>query len=988
MAKSKVSDIVKITISTKNIPDIDPMTNQPTGTFRNILKDNTTDLRSFERVLQSAVDKSLYFREDLRKVDPNSGLSEQSVFIKRKDLENVYGTLRAKAALLSVKRGGEYAINVSSAEEIKVTKTIYGKDAQKKAIEELNKLEGKATVNASNPDKLDITLPYEQSTLAGMSQKQKSALVEKAIPYARKLSNTEKRIRGKEEEERRTANEVKLVKEQYLENVKAKKEAEKLIEKAEKEDEAEKKRKEREAKLEKKKEERRTANEVKLIKEQYLENVKAKKEAEKLIEKAEKEDEAEKKRKEREAKLEKKKEERRTANEVKLIKEQYLENVKAKKEAEKLIEKAEKEDEAEKKRKEREAKAEEKKDKAETRKAAAVTKSILAVVTIIGDIVRRILTASLKQASENNKMAVEAHSVGVTAAARRSYDIFDIAHGMEKGSTFGAIQSVQSMFGDITNLDEKALGTLARVMGSEVGELVRSGIGGQNPDTLLEKILDKYFKQFLSGKNSLGQTVGIEQARRELITSLQSVSPEIAKLFARMTDDYTSGYYGRFSNFEEWQATTKTNRTGLTEADQKFSTEIGKKYNEILAIIEDLKTAFFTKLAVSMDGLLTKVKNLRIGQSEDNKIDEDIKNRQKNEESKAIMKSQLKLFNNTTASKINVLSSLKNTPLNIGTDEAQASRFRYTAELLAGIQTGIYDEKYFKENISGTGMLSPKEAKAYVARGKAIADNAMFNPEVQDEIARAAVILQRIEKIDKANKNEIGSGKIADLSMTAAQQTQFAQEYAEKWGRSIAVRNIILKPLGSEQLKVGKEAYIDYLMNNPSVFQKELDSMSKEINDAYTQNLIQIAIEKGIKHPKEFTREDKIKAFAEANFNKWYFLNFNPQPYTRNKEGSEYTFLMKHAGIDARNNINKADSKLLSDLILQKVSLEPNTRYNTSGRQGESGEYVLKLQMLDSSGRGTGKPISLTLSDTKGKTGDIGTIITDSKGNIVYATTN
>ena len=44
--------------------------------------------------------------------------------------------------------------------------------------------------------------------------------------------------------------------------------------------------------------------------------------------------------------------------------------------------------------------------------------------------------------------------------------------------------------------------------------------------------------------------------------------------------------------------------------------------------------------------------------------------------------------------------------------------------------------------------------------------------------------------------------------------------------------------------------------------------------------------------------------------------------------------------------------------------------------------------MLDSSGRGTGKPISLTLSDTKGKTGDIGTIITDSKGNIVYATTN
>ena len=39
-----------------------------------------------------------------------------------------------------------------------------------------------------------------------------------------------------------------------------------------------------------------------------------------------------------------------------------------------------------------------------------------------------------------------------------------------------------------------------------------------------------------------------------------------------------------------------------------------------------------------------------------------------------------------------------NTPLNKGTDETQASRFRYTAEILAGIQTGIYDEKYFQEN--------------------------------------------------------------------------------------------------------------------------------------------------------------------------------------------------------------------------------------------------------------------------------------------------
>ena len=44
--------------------------------------------------------------------------------------------------------------------------------------------------------------------------------------------------------------------------------------------------------------------------------------------------------------------------------------------------------------------------------------------------------------------------------------------------------------------------------------------------------------------------------------------------------------------------------------------------------------------------------------------------------------------------------------------------------------------------------------------------------------------------------------------------------------------------------------------------------------------------------------------------------------------------------------------------------------------------------MLDSSGRETGQPISMTFSDTKGRTGDLGKVTTDSKGNVVYATTN
>ena len=860
MAKSKESDIVKITISTRNIPDIDPITNQPTGTFRNILKNNITDLRSIERTVQSAINEPLYFREDLRTVDPNNGVSEQSFFIKRKDLDNTYGTIMSKVAELSSKRGGEYAIDVHSAEEIKTTKTIYGKDAQKKAIEELNRFHGKATVNASNPDKLDIILPYDKSALAGMNQRQKSALVEKYIPKARELSNTERKTRKKEE--------------------------------AEKEAKAEKNKKDKEVK-----------------------EAKAKK---------------------------------------------------AKKD----------------------------KDKADTKKAIAKTKAILAVLITIADIVRRILTATLKQATENNKMAVEAHSVGVTSLERRSYDIFDLAHGMEKGSTFGAIQAVQGMFGDATNLDEKALGTLARVMGSEIGSLVRSGMGGQNPDKLLDKILDKYFKQYLSGKNSLGQSVGMEQARRELITTLQSVSPEIAKLFARMVDDYTSGYYKPFKDSAGWRDTTNANITGLSEADQKFSTEVGKKYDEIIAIVEDLKTSFITRLANSMDGLLTKVKNIRIGQSEENIIETDRRNRQNNEESIAIMQNQLKLYNSNSAEKIKELGSLENTPLNKGTTEFQAKKFKYTAELLAGIQSGIYDEKYFKENYrNGTGMTSVKEIKAYIARGKAIADNAMFNAEVQDEIAYSIVNLGQIAKMKKTNENELGSGEIDDLSITEAKRTYLAQELLKNRGRSIAGTPIPFSTFGSEKKKVVQEAYFDYLMENPDAYQNELNSMTENLLNRNTKkdfirNAKRIAKEKGIEKLEDLSYEDKVKALTEANAEVWHNLKFDVNRYWRTRGGAEDTFLMKHAVIDAINNINMADSKILNLLARQNVTLDPNKSYRIYGSQGQSGEYLLKIQMLDSSGRETGQPIPMTFSDTEGINGYSVKVTTNSKGNVELITTN
>lgn len=873
---NNIPDMVKITLDTSRMQDFDE-SGTPLGTYKGVLKDLDSDLSAFERVIKSASNYFEYFNNNLKKINTSTGLAEQSFFVRREELDNVLSAIRGKNAERFGDEGG-YNYTVSNIETIKASRKILGKDAQKKAIEEINRLGGTAVVNPKNKDKLDIYLPVESSSVVGLTGAQKSAIITQAIPEARKLSRIEGKHRRQEELE-----------------------------------------------IQHKEEEKRTAEEVKLVAERKKAEDKAKKEADKLL--AEAEDKAEK--------------------------EAY-------------------------RKAEENQKAEEAKIKESSRKTGIILKAILTVVTVIGDVVRRILTASLKQASENTKMATEAHDVGVTALERRGYDIFDIAHGMEKGSTFGAIKSVQGMFGDVTALDEKALGTLARVMGSEVGEAVRSGMGGQNPDQLLEKIMDKYFKQYLSGRNSLGQQVGMEQARRELVTSLQSISPEIARLFSQMADDYASGYYN-FSSYAGWKGTTATNRSGMTEATRNFSNEIGKKYNEILAIVEELKTSFFDKLGNNMDDLLIKVKNIRVGQSEANKIAEDTRNREANTRSKEIMQTQLSLYSSTSQDRVNEI--MKRTPLGKG----QAGYFTYTTELLAGIKSGVYDADYFKKvGLGGTGMISQSQVKAYIARGKVLADEALFDPKIKDEMARSMTNIERIQEIEKSEAYLIGSGKIADLSMSAKAQDYKAQEILTSHARSIAGRPGVLSEAGENMQLAVLDAYLDFLMTNPETFKAEEKTLTKSGKAKYQNIARNIAKENKI-HLEDLSYAQKAQALAIANAENWYALNFAPSVYSATKGKAEDTFLMRNVVESANRSINEGDSKILSRLA--EHIFNPNATYSVYGQQGRSGEYVLKVQMLDSSGRATGAPIDINLADTKGTQGNLGTVTTNDKGQVMWAST-
>lgn len=865
MAKKDIPEMVKITLDTSNMQDFNDL-KEPLGTFRGALKTLDSDLSAFERVIKSASNYFEFFNNNLKKVNEKTGLAEQSFFVRKDELDNVLFALNAKAKELTTgKDSPGFNITYSDVEILQSTRKVLGKEAQKMAIEEVNRLGGKASVNPKNKDKLDIELPVSKSVVQEMTSKEKSALITQAIPYGRKLSRIEGRKRKKEELARLSEEEME-----------------------------------------------------------------------------------------------------RTMAEVEAVKSQKLAEDKAKQDAEKLLEKAKKD-------KEREKKEKKARQKSEIRKVLSITKTVGATLIIIADIVRRILTATLKSASDNEKKAMEAHSVGVTAMQRRNLDLFDIAHGMEKGTSFGAIQSVQSLFGNITSLDEKALSTLAHVMGSEISDLVTSGMGGKNPDKLLDKILDKYFSQYLSGKNSLGQSVGREEARRELITSLQSVSPEVAKVFARMVDDYASGYYKPFSNSKGWRDTVLLNRTGLNEADLDFNAELGKQFNEIIAIVNDLKNGFFIRLGNSMNGLIKDIKNIRIGYSGEENIEQDKRNREASLRTKAKLEEQLSIYNASAQTGLDMISSVDYTPTSFNKNKVKD--FKYSAEILARLRTGTLTKEYLEANLASTGMKSIKEMSTYKSRGYEVLANAQYNTDVFDEILLAIVNLNRLKEIEKDIKaHKIGSGKVKDLSMTRAEQIV----EAEKLVKTNAENAYIIGPNHSPDLHEKLvSAYFELLVNNRSEYESTKGIMSKADKKKLNQALENMAEEKGIK-VDDLSEEEQILAFARLNADEWYRTRI-----VSSEEPTAKNYYNKYVLDEVKESLNRSNSAILSQLAGVTVQNASAGNYQVVGKQGQSGEYIVYLQSVDSKGNKVGGLVPiLNLSDTQANTGFLGSATVGADGNI------
>ena len=274
-------------------------------------------------------------------------------------------------------------------------------------------------------------------------------------------------------------------------------------------------------------------------------------------------------------------------------------------------------------------------DKSNKRKMLHWLTIVVSFLAGIADITRRILTASLARASEIKKEQVEAKSLGISYTNAREYKAQETAMGMKEGTFTSAIASLQSAFGDVTHLDDNALGELAKVLKGDVVEAINNGLGRNDPEKLMKTILNAYYERGQSGVNSIGQRVGKFQAERELSTALEKAGlNDIANILRNMfyTND-TGIYKGRISNgdsFTDYMGLATAYTMGYDAVDNKHFAELGAVVDSVKSKFQSLKDSLNKLVLDSIGGLIQKIDNWDIGKSAEEKLQDNRTNIQLN----------------------------------------------------------------------------------------------------------------------------------------------------------------------------------------------------------------------------------------------------------------------------------------------------------------------------------------------------------------------
>ncbi len=542
------------------------------------------DYKAFAKGIQSALNDTSYFRQGVKAVDPASGRSYIEYYVQSSEVQNAFEALRQINSRLV---GTSYELRPpQQMDYISGTRTFEGKQAQAKALYEIARKGGKLlpTPTKDNPDLYTYMLPFSKDWAQGVGQED---YLDYIFTDSDALSRLEHDKRASEIEVDRNyakAKKAEMIKKLSMSQAK---EAGGVWEQFEREQALED-----DAKL--------RDNYAQAKQMQLMDSLTASqaKEAGGVWDDFEREEE---KKKQRDI-------------EVNYQANKRIKRENAQKEAE---------ERREQEKKDRDRERQEAKDSITSKtKRMFLLGQIASMFTVLLDLTRRILSNGLAMASDAKRTEREARNIGSSYASMLGFNYTDSAYGLPEGTTSSALFAIQKMFGDPANLDTKALDKLAMVMGNSVGDAVQSGLGGKNPEKLIEMIMDSFIKSQQAGVNQFGQQVGKEEARRNLYTLLAEISPEIATLFSRAVEANDFGINkGRINSWQDYLDANRRIQGGLSDTDLRAFSTLGEVVDQVKVKFNNLKNMITQEFLLNLSGVIDRINNANWGKSGAEQLD-------------------------------------------------------------------------------------------------------------------------------------------------------------------------------------------------------------------------------------------------------------------------------------------------------------------------------------------------------------------------------
>ena len=264
----------------------------------------------------------------------------------------------------------------------------------------------------------------------------------------------------------------------------------------------------------------------------------------------------------------------------------------------------------------REERARKNSSEADYRINRGLSLKIIALLTGIADIARRILSSVLDNAKNTAKDLITANNLGVSYQTLREAGFIEQAYGLPKGTIPQAYSELITAFGNITELDEDKLTKLAVIMGGGIKDMVTMGMAVSDTDKLTGAIIDAFNQRANAGYNSVGQYVGEQQARRELYAYLQRIFPKLADIFASMQDTkHVSSIYHGVRDYQSWKEAVDGNRGDYPQAYFNVEVTTGQLENKVDSILAQIKKGIMLELNPTIASALRRIANSRIGLS-------------------------------------------------------------------------------------------------------------------------------------------------------------------------------------------------------------------------------------------------------------------------------------------------------------------------------------------------------------------------------------